>query len=141
MITFLDGKLVAALPTQAAVPVNPDLTESDRAWDIYAAARLAALETEPRIKAAYWSIDDPIRRFGLPTGLLTEAANGSSVGLKMAYASFQIARRDTPFAKAGDLTVSNHGDLILDAEPFSRRVFEPEPLFPDQQIAMVIPAA
>ena len=135
----LDGE--AWLQTQTALPLDPNFTESDRAWNQYAAAQLAFLEAEPRIKAAYWSVEDPVRHFGLPLGPLTEAPNGLSIILKAAYAYFSISKRDTPFAKAGDLTVSQSTDLVLDAEPFSRRIFEAEPLFADQPIGSVIPAS
>jgi murein DD-endopeptidase MepM/ murein hydrolase activator NlpD len=127
------------LQMQTAIPLNPNLDESDRTWNQYATAQMTALDSEPRIKAAYWSVDDPIRHFGLPLGPVTETPN--AIQLKTAYASFQISKRDSAFAKTGDLTVSSHGDLILDAEPFSRRAFEPEPLFPDETIALLIPAA
>ena len=85
-----------------------------RTWNDYAQVQLSFLESQPRLKAAYWSVDDPIRHFGLPLGPVTETPNG--IQLKTNYASFQISKRDTPFAKTGDLTVSNAGDLILDAE-------------------------
>lgn len=135
----LDGAIW--LQGQTAVGLEPDFSNYERAWSLYAAERLASLELEPRMKAAYYSVDDPIRRFGLPTSLPTEAANGSAIGLRTVYANFQIARRDTPFAKTGDLTVSNAGDLVLEAEPISRRAFEAERLFADENITMIVPAS
>jgi murein DD-endopeptidase MepM/ murein hydrolase activator NlpD len=129
------------LRSQTALPSDIDLTAADRAWNSWAQAQQLLLDSQPRMKAAYLSVDDPTRRFGLPLGPVTEAPNGFSVRVQTTYASFSIARRDSPFAKEGELLVTNAGEMVLDAEPFSRRVFETEQLFPETAIGMVIPAA
>jgi len=134
----LDG--ATWLASQTILPtLDSDFSASDQVWAQYAAAHLATLDLEPRMKSTYFSVPDPITRFGLPTDLPTENPTGTSIGLKLAYASFQIANRDSAFAKAGELIVSNNGDLVLDAEPFSRRAFDPERLFADEDITMIVP--
>jgi|SRR5579884_140341 murein DD-endopeptidase MepM/ murein hydrolase activator NlpD len=129
----------AWLRDQTALPLDSTFAEYERAWSQYAAGQLAFLEGQPRMKEAYYAAEDPIRRFGLPLGPVTEAFNGMSIQLKARYAYFSISKRDTPFSKAGDLTVSQATELILDAEPFSRRVFEPEQLFAEDPVGFVIP--
>ena len=45
---------------------------------------------------------------------------------------FQLWKHDVPWAKAGQVTLANAGELARDAELFGREVFEPEQLLPDQ---------
>ncbi len=126
---------VSWLARQAALPVN-DFVDSDRVWDAYAASQLSYLDSQPRMKIAYWSFDNPIQRFGLPLAPVTDTPGGTQ--LRMRYAGFQIAKRDSQFSKIGDLTLSGAGDMILDAELFSRYVFQPEQLFPVEKFAGVV---
>jgi hypothetical protein len=127
------------LRTQTAAPLDKDFSDSDRAWSTYVAAQQGLLDLQPRMKTLYFSVDDPVNTFGLPLAAPTESSNGLSIQLRLTHASFSISKRDSPFAKAGELVVSNGGDLILDAEPFSRHAFEPESLFPEAPVAMVVP--
>ncbi len=125
------------LATQNALPVGPDLAVADRFWDQYVQSRLAPLDSQPRMKEVYWSVDDPISRFGFPLGPATDTPQG--VSMRFERVGFSISRRDSGFSKAGDLSVSVGGDMVLDAQPFSRQVFQPEPLFPEYDLNVLQP--
>ncbi|MBV8085807.1 MAG: peptidoglycan DD-metalloendopeptidase family protein [Chloroflexi bacterium] len=124
---------------QTALPSSIEWSAVSSAWDQFAAAKLASLEAQPRFKAAYQAAGDGIARYGLPQSLANDTPGG--ISLRMSYASFQISKRDSPFGKAGDLNISQSGDLFLDAEPFSHYSLLPQQLFPEDPLAVVIPAA
>ena len=44
---------------------------------------------------------------------------------------FQLWKHDLPWAKAGQITVSNAGELARDAQLFSDNIFEPEQRLPE----------
>ena len=58
--------------------------------------------------------------------------NGYHYAIRLQRAVIQQWKKDVPWAKAGQVTLANAGELARDAELFGRDVFEPEQLLPDQ---------
>jgi hypothetical protein len=44
----------------------------------------------------------------------------------------QLWKHDVPWAKAGEVTLANAGELVRDAGAFGQQVFEPEQFLPEQ---------
>jgi hypothetical protein len=95
------------------VPPSQDWS-SDRglSWEETIQNHLALLEQNPAIKAAYWSMVDPITVFGLPMGY---AEYGEVVVLRTQRAVFQQWKVDMPWAGAGQVVIANGGDVAKEA--------------------------
>ncbi len=89
-----------------------------------AEARLALLDARPAIRDAYFGVDEPLTRYGLPTSRVEEIGNTYVVRLQRAV--LQEWKVDTAFAKAGQVTVANGGDLAKDAGLVPVRAIVPE---------------
>lgn len=73
---------------------------------------LTLLDISPAIKARYLSDQNYLANFGLPTSF---ADLGSVVVVRAQRAAFQQWMIDTPWAKAGDVTITNAGDIAKEA--------------------------
>jgi hypothetical protein len=88
------------------------------------AMRLALLDANPAIKARYYAVPDPILQYGLPTSRVEDM--GSAYVIRLQRAVIQQWKSDQPWAKAGEVTVANGGDVAKEAGAFAPRVLEPE---------------
>ncbi|HLQ36057.1 MAG TPA: M23 family metallopeptidase [Chloroflexota bacterium] len=127
-----DANLDGWLSTDREIPLEADFTAADkgRGWDDVIKAHLALLDANKDLKAAYFSAPDPISRFGLPMSGVADT--GDALMLRTQRTVFQLWKHDVPWAKAGQVTLANAGELARDAELFSRQVFEPEQFLPEQ---------
>ncbi|MDE3075628.1 MAG: M23 family metallopeptidase [Chloroflexota bacterium] len=116
------------------VPVEGDFAAADhgRSWAEVIKDHQVLLDAQPQIKAAYFSVPDPLSRFGLPMSGLIETPD--ALTLRTQRAVFQLWRQDTPWAKAGQVTLANAGELARDAQLFSQQIFEPEERFPEEML-------
>lgn len=78
-------------------------------WPQIVSARQALLDANPAIKARYFSAADPLTVFGLPVSKVEDM--GSHYALRTQRAVFQQWKQDMPFAKAGEVTIANGGDI------------------------------
>lgn len=78
-------------------------------WPAVADRHLALLDGFPTLRAAYFAVDDPILRHGLPMAPVADF--GSVRVLRAQRAVLQEWREDRPWARAGAVTVANGGDL------------------------------
>ncbi|HZK66634.1 MAG TPA: hypothetical protein VFD42_03710, partial [Chloroflexota bacterium] len=78
------------------------------------------------IKAAYFADADPIAHFGLP---VSYADMGNSFVIRAQRATFQYWKEDVPWAKQGEVSVANGGDLAKEIGlwPFYATTPEPQP--------------
>jgi murein DD-endopeptidase MepM/ murein hydrolase activator NlpD len=120
------------LGSQREVPVQADFSFADRgrSWDEIVKAHLALLDANAQLKAAYNSIPDPIGHFGLPMSGVADTPD--ALMLRTQRVVLQLWKRDVPWAKAGQVTLANAGELLRDADVFSQQVFEPEQFLPEQ---------
>ncbi|MCS7002124.1 MAG: hypothetical protein NZ518_04665, partial [Dehalococcoidia bacterium] len=86
--------------------------------------RQALLDDNPAIKARYFAAADPISLYGLPTSRVTE--NSNSFVMRFQRAIIQQWKIDVPWARAGQVTVANGGDIAKEAGIFPREALEPE---------------
>ena len=84
-------------------------------WDEFVQRRLALLDANQGIKDRYFAARDPLLRFGLPTSRVEDF--GNMFVIRTQKAVFQQWKEDVPWAKAGEVTIANGGDIAraLDA--------------------------
>jgi hypothetical protein len=93
----------------------PDFDRAS-AWPDVVAARQALLAAEPKLRAAYLAVGDPIARYGLPTSAVED--HGSHLAVRLQRGVLQLWKQDTAWARAGDVTEALVGDLARDAGLF-----------------------
>jgi hypothetical protein len=82
------------------------------------------LDTNAAIKARYWADGDPLDHFGLPMAV---ADMGNSFVVRAQRAVFQYWKVNVPWAKQGEVTIANAGDLAKEAGLFSGTAVTPVP--------------
>jgi hypothetical protein len=82
------------------------------------------LDADPAIKAAYFADPDPVARFGLP---LSQADMGNAYVVRCQRAVLQRWKEDVPWARAGQVTIANGGDLAKEAGILADEALAPEP--------------
>lgn len=92
-------------------------------WEQVMKTRLELLDQFPSIKARYGAVSDPLTLYGLPTSKVQELGGAHVARLQRVV--IQQWKIDTPWAKAGDVTVANGGDVAKDAG-----LFPPKALLP-----------
>jgi N-acetylmuramoyl-L-alanine amidase len=115
-----DGWLKAARSTPGQAWLDG---EEKLDWDAVVKGRLAFLDANPAIKARYFSVPDPTTVFGLPSSRVEDMGNHYAVRLQRAV--IQLWKVDVPWARAGQTTVANGGDIAKEAG-----LFPGEPLRP-----------
>lgn len=127
-----DADLDGWLQSQRGVPLEADYSGSDqsRSWQDVMKAHLALLDGNKDLKAAYNSVPDPLSQFGLPMSGIADTSD--ALMLRTQRIVFQMWKHDTPWAKAGQITLANAGELARDAELLGKQVFEPEQFLPEQ---------
>ncbi|MBA3531371.1 MAG: hypothetical protein H0T73_05555 [Ardenticatenales bacterium] len=71
--------------------------------------RQALLSTRPALRTAYFAVSDPMTFFGLPTSEVTDMGNHYAIRTQRAV--LQEWKQDVPWARAGQVTVANGGDI------------------------------
>ena len=104
-----DGWLLSYRQTPIPFDVTPDIGLS---WDQVVRRHQAFLDQNQAIKARYFADPDPVNHFGLPVAY---ADMGNSYVIRAQRATFQFWKEDVPWAKKGDVTVANGGDLAKEA--------------------------
>lgn len=129
---FTDRGLDSALAKTRLIPPTADnRADSGLTWPEVQARHLAILNQNSAIKARYFADPDPIDDFGLPQG--SEDFGGVFV-IRCQRAAFQQWRINTSFARAGDVTQVNAGDLAKEFGLVPETATTPVPA-PDQVVA------
>jgi hypothetical protein len=71
--------------------------------------RQALLNTRPALRTAYFAVGDPLTFYGLPTSEVTDMGNHYAVRLQRAV--LQEWKENVPWARIGEVTVANGGDI------------------------------
>jgi hypothetical protein len=79
-------------------------------WDQVMARHLAYLAASPSLQTFYYATPDWLDRYGLPTSAVTD--EGNVLVVRCQRAALQLWKVDEPFAKAGQVTIANGGDLL-----------------------------
>ncbi len=94
------------------------------AWDDIVKLHQSLLEKRPAIKKIYFSDTDPIQHFGLPMG----AQDYDNVFvIRTQRAVFQQWKTDVPWARSGEVTIANGGDLAKELGMYPMQAITPEP--------------
>lgn len=101
------------LRTHRATPPSADWSsDASRSWPEVVAVHQALL-TDPDIRSAYFSSDDPITLYGLPMTPIQDM--GNVLVLRAQRGIIQKWLVDTPWARAGQVTIANSGDVAREA--------------------------
>ena len=93
-------------------------------WDEIVTGRLAYLDANPAIRARYFSLDDPLTAFGVPTSKVEDMGNHYAIRTQRAV--FQQWKEEVDWAAAGQVTVANGGDIAKELGLFPAAALEPE---------------
>ncbi len=101
------------LQSVRSIPKPQAFNEAGQTFDQIVAARLALLDANPAIKAVYMSSPDPVRTHGLPTTGIVDI--GPALVVRNQRDAMQQWKVDMPFARAGEVTIVNGGDIFKEA--------------------------
>lgn len=97
------------LKDERSTPERLVLAENGVSWDQIVNNRLSFLEANPAIKSHYFATSDYLSRYGLPTSRVEDLGNAYVIRLQRAV--MQQWKVNVPWARAGDVTVANGGDI------------------------------
>ncbi len=115
-----DGWLVTYRQTPPPFDTSPDTGLS---WSAVVARHLALLDTNQPIKSRFFADASWMDNFGLPVSYADE---GNSFVIRTQRAVFQYWKEDVPWAKKGEVTIANAGDLAKEAGLFPTIAVTPE---------------
>lgn len=101
------------LASVRSIPKPDTFDEAGKSFDQITAARLALLDANPAIKAVYMASADPVRDHGLPTTKVVDI--GPAFVIRNQRDAMQQWKTDQPWAKAGEVTIVNGGDIAKEA--------------------------
>jgi polysaccharide biosynthesis protein PslG len=130
----LDSWLLVYRQTPEPFDTSPDTGLS---WAQVIARHLAFLDTNEAIKERFLSNPSWLDHYGLP---LSYADMGNSFVLRAQRATFQHWKEDVPWAKRGDVSVANGGDLAKEAGLWPAEAVVPESSPSSSQLPIVAPA-
>jgi S1-C subfamily serine protease len=94
--------------TRLIPPTGDNSVDGRLTWGQVVARHLALLDQSPAIRAKFFGDASPFDAFGLPQSV---ADYGAVQVVRCERATFQLWRIATPFARPGDVTQVNAGDL------------------------------
>lgn len=106
------------------VPVPITLDETGKSWEEIVQGRLSLLDSNPAIRAYYYSFPDPQGLHGLPASRIQDF--GHVYVLRAQRSVIQLWKEDLPWAKKGELTLANAGELGKEAGLFASEALIPE---------------
>jgi hypothetical protein len=97
--------------------------EAGKPFDQVVAIRQAALDARPAMKGIYFAATNPVQLYGLPTSQVVDMGNHYAIRLQRAV--IQEWKQDVPWARAGQATVANGGDIAKEAGLFPAKALVP----------------
>lgn len=108
------------------VPRQASYNDLGKEFSQVVAERLALLDDNPAIKQVYFSAPaDPVAFNGLPTAPIQDL--GNVIVLRAQRVVLQQWKVNTPWAKAGDVTIANGGQVALEAGLLPADALKPTP--------------
>ncbi|MGB0385705.1 MAG: hypothetical protein ACPGWR_12870 [Ardenticatenaceae bacterium] len=102
----------------------PDGWDEDRPFDEVISTRQALLNERPALQAAYFASNDPLTFYGLPTSEVQDMDNHYAIRLQRGV--LQEWKEDVPWAKAGEVTIANGGDIAKELGGLPVEALSPE---------------
>ncbi len=103
-------------------PLDPSF-DAGLSWSEVVDARQTLLNDNPAMKAVYFSVDNPLLRFGLPTSEVVD--NGDHYAIRLQRAVLQQWKETKPWAAAGQVTIGNGGAIAAEVGLFQPQYLEP----------------
>ncbi|HYN90159.1 MAG TPA: hypothetical protein VER55_16610, partial [Ardenticatenaceae bacterium] len=100
-----DQRLLETRQTPLPLPGDPPGTPFEQVIS----TRQAYLNARPALRSAYFSISDPLTFFGLPTSQVQDMGNHYAIRLQRAV--LQEWKENVPWARIGEVTIANGGDI------------------------------
>ncbi|MGB0386465.1 MAG: hypothetical protein ACPGWR_16765 [Ardenticatenaceae bacterium] len=111
---------------QTPQPVkSSEFDEPGASWDEIVAKRQSLLNANKTIRTRYFSVNDPLNVFGLPTSHVKYM--GNHYAMRTQRAVFQHWLEDVPWAANGEVTIANGGDIAKELGWLSGSALEAEP--------------
>jgi hypothetical protein len=104
-------------------PLPPDFDRGATFAEV-ARGRMAILQTDPAMLAFYNAAPDPTMLYGLPASLITDM--GSNYALRLQRGVLQRWKGDQPWARAGQVTAANSGQLAVQAGLIPAEALQPQ---------------
>lgn len=121
-----DGGFDAVLLGSRASPLPaPPTAITGKTPEEITQARLALLNSNPAIKERYLSAADPILLYGLPTSAPQDLID--AVAIRTQRTTLQLWKHDTPWAKTGEVTTVNSGEIAAGYRLFPLGSLVPQP--------------
>ena len=103
-------------------PLDGDF-DAGKTWPQIVSARQALLDGYPSLKKQYGSVPDPLNLYGLPSSPVVD--NGNHYAVRLQRAVIQQWKEDVPWARKGQVTVANGGDVGKEAGLYPAAVLAP----------------
>jgi hypothetical protein len=115
----------AALAQQLIPPPAATAPDAGLGWSDVVARHQALLAGSPALQQAYFAVADPLTVYGLP--MTAPVDEGDVLVVRTQRAVLQLWQHDEPWARAGEVTVANGGDLAKAMGLFPAAALKPEP--------------
>jgi len=116
-----DDTLLSVRQTPRQFPPGWD---GDIPFDEVVKKRQALLEVRPALQETYFASSDPLTFYGLPTSEVEDMGNHYAVRLQRAV--LQEWKEEVPWAKEGEVTIANGGDIAKELEALPAEALIPE---------------
>ena len=104
-------------------PLDPSF-DGGKPWAEVLSGRMGLFSGIPAMNARFLKASDPLTFFGVPTSRLEDM--GNHFAIRMQRAVIQLWKVDVPWAKAGETTVANGGDVAKEAGLFPAEAIAPQ---------------
>ena len=101
-----DESLLSTRQTPEQLPAGWD---GDISFDEVVKKRQALLDKRPALRDLYFASNDPLTFYGLPTSEVVDMGNHYAARLQRTV--LQEWKEEVPWAKVGDVTIANGGDI------------------------------
>ncbi len=116
-----DETLLSTRQTPLQLPPGWD---GDISFGEVVAKRQALLDARPALRTTYFASADPLTFYGLPTSEVQDMGNHYAVRLQRAV--LQEWKEDVPWAKMGEVTIANGGDIAKELGGLPSEALVPE---------------
>jgi hypothetical protein len=110
------GKDQFLLEVRQTPKAQPFPEDAGKPFDEVVRIHQAVLDARPAMRAMYFAASNPVLQYGLPTSQVADMGNHYAVRLQRAV--IQEWKQDVPWARAGQATVANGGDIAKEAGLF-----------------------
>ncbi|MGB0384689.1 MAG: TolB family protein [Ardenticatenaceae bacterium] len=119
-----DGFDETLFSTRQTPPQLPAGWDGDVSFTKVIERRQMLLDVRPALRDAYLASNDPLTFYGLPTSEIQDMGNHYAIRTQRAV--LQEWKEDVPWAKTGDVTIANGGDIAKELGALPAEALLPE---------------